>query len=43
MMELVGAFRDYAKAPIHAEILGSKYLQPDSSLDLLDSRQLPVY
>ena len=28
-------FRDYAKAPIHAEILGSKYLQTDGSLDLI--------
>lgn len=33
--QLIGAFRDLAKVPKHAEILGSKYLQTDGSLDLI--------
>ena len=34
MVKLVGAFRDYAKVPKHAEVPGSKYLPTDGGLDL---------
>jgi hypothetical protein len=35
IMKLVGAFRELAKAPKHAKILGSKYSQTNGSLDLI--------